>query len=317
MPRPMPILLLILPALLLPACSGDEPDPTTATTATTAGSDSDTPTVYTTFYPVAYFTERIAGDAVNVELPLPDDADPIFYSPSPEQIERYQQADLIVTNGAHFEKWVEKTSLPPSRLVRSAEPFADNLIRYEEAVTHTHGPSGEHTHEGIDGHTWLDPNLAKQQAAAIRDALIDLLPDKREQFEQNYDRLAAVLDVLDGELRRLSDSADTPLLASHPAYNYLARRYGWNIHNLDLDPAAALSDEQLDEIEHIIEDHHPARIILWEERPLSATAERLESELGITSVVFSPCEMPPEAGDYLTVMNENIEHLRAAWADGE
>jgi len=104
----------------------------------------ETPTVSPTFYPTEYFPSRIGGDHVLVTLPLPPDADPIFWQPSREQIAAYQEADLIVINGADFEKWIATASLPESRIVDTAAAFEDDFVTYE-TTTHAHGPGG-HEH---------------------------------------------------------------------------------------------------------------------------------------------------------------------------
>ncbi len=275
------------------------------------------PRVYTTFYPTTYFARRIGGDCVEVVCPLPAQADPIVWRPPPATIEAYQQADLIVINGAGFEKWVETVILPPSRVVDTAEPLAEQLLKYEGAITHSHGPAGQHSHEGVDGHTWLDPIHAKVQADEIRKALALLLPEHAEKFQADYRKLAADLDTLDQSLTELSDILkDQHLLASHPAYNYLAKRYGWELTSLDLDPAAMPDDETLAEIRGTLESK-PAGVILWESPPQRQIAERLKDEFGLVSVTFSPCESLDRAAiaggeDYLTVMNENIANLRDA-----
>ena len=120
------------------------------------------PLVYTTFYPTTYFAARIGGARVRVVCPLPDGEDPIFWLPDAETIRAYQQADLIVVNDAGFEKWVDKVSLPDAKVVRTARPFRAEWLTYEKAVEHSHGKGGEHAHQGTDGHTWLDPRLAKR-----------------------------------------------------------------------------------------------------------------------------------------------------------
>ena len=58
-------------------------------------------------------------------------------------------------------------------------------------------------------------------------------------------------------------------------------------------------------------DAHPARVMLWEGAPVQETATRLQS-LGIDVVVFSPAGNRPEAGDFMTVMQENLQQLEAA-----
>ena len=161
------------------------------------------PVIYTTFYPTTYFTQRIGGDDVRVVCPCPVDADPAFWMPDDEAVAAYQQADLIVINGASFEKGLAKVTLPESRVVDTTKPLADELIILKKAVTHAHGPAGEHSHEGIDGHTWLDPINAKIQAGEIRNALVERMPDRAETFERGYAGLVKDLDALDARLKAL------------------------------------------------------------------------------------------------------------------
>ncbi len=296
---------LLLVCLILPACGEREPE---------QGTSFGPPVVYTTFYPTTYFAQRLAGDLVEVVCPVPPDADAIFWKPATEIISKYQAADLIIVNGAGFEKWVETCSLPLARIVDTAKPLQADLVRFESGVTHTHGPAGAHAHEGIDGHTWLDPQNAKVQAGEIASALKKLLPGQVATIDQNAVALAADLDSLDREYQSLVSRYEGELiLASHPAYNYLKKRYGLNLVSLDLDPEAMPDAEVIAALAEA-QEKSPARYILWESAPTSEIKDRFLSELGLTSVVFSPCELMDaetiEAGeDYLTVMRRNIQDL--------
>jgi len=291
---------LLLLAVALAGCSNTETPP----------QQSKIPEVCTTFYPTTYFTQRIAGALADVTCPLPADEDPITWMPDPKAIAAYQQADLVVINGAGFEKWVAKVSLPPSKLVDTARPLAGELVKFTTAITHSHGPGGQHDHTGTDGHTWLDPHNAKIQATEIHKALVRLLPAHVDKLTANHAALVADLDALDASLIELSaELKGRRLLASHPAYNYLTKRYKWNITNLDLDPETAPSDETIDDIRKQLRQIYPRpRIILWEGKPMQAATERLKKDLGLVSVVFSPCEQPPDQpGDYLSRMRHNIK----------
>lgn len=271
--------------------------------------------VYTTFFPTSDFARRLGGELVEVTLPLPTDADPIFWIPDSAALAGYQRADLVVLNGAGFEKWVDKVSLPLSRVVSTARGFEEEWLRYEDAVEHVHGPTGRHSHAGLDGHTWLDPTLAKRQARAIADALVARRPDGRAGIEARYAKLAAELDGLDARWRRIATAiGDRPLLASHPAYHYAARRYGLDVHSLDLDPQTPLTDAQWVELE-TGRATRPATLMLWEAVPLATTRAALKSRLGVESVVFTPAEQPPvPPAGFVAVMTANLDRLEAAAA---
>jgi len=276
----------------------------------------DRPSVYTTFYPTTWMTERIAGDLAEVVCPVPADADPIFWKPTRKSIAAYQSADLIVTNGAKFEKWVGMAELPMRTVVRTANRFKDQWIEFDEGVTHSHGPEGAHTHKGIDGHTWLDPILAKEQAMAILTGLNRLLPDDVGVLRERWNLLAADLDKLHQEMVALGKPAEgEALVASHPAYNYLARRLGWTVVNLDFDPEEMPSDDAFAEAKHLLEHRgFRYRAMLWEGAPTPEIAAATEQRLGVKSIEFSPCEMlsPDDRHkgvDYLSVMRANLARL--------
>jgi zinc transport system substrate-binding protein len=262
---------------------------------------SDGKTVLTTFYPTQYFAERIAGDSLTVDCPVPEGADPIFWQPDRGSLQRYQAADLIIINGAQFEKWLATASLPESRIVDTAKSFEQDFIRYE-TTTHKHGSAGEHSHDGIDGHTWLDPINAKVQAATIRQELAKRWPEHAAAFEKNFAELVADLDALDAACKEV-DPAQA-ILASHPAYNYIARRYGWRVTNVDLDPETLPAKDA-------IPAGHPAKVILWESMPREKTIALLEKQHGLKSIVFSPAELKGEE-DYLATMHANIARLKEA-----
>ena len=190
--------------------------PAAGTSSEAAKSAGQQPVVYTTFYPTTYFAQRIGGDSVKVVCPCPADADPAFWMPDEKTVAAYQRADLIIVNGASFEKGRAKVTLPESRIVETAKPLTDELIVLEEAVTHTHGPEGEHSHEGIDGHTWLDPINARIQAGEIRNALVERFPDHAEEFEQGYAGLVRDLDALDVRLKALAGKLGDQVLLSVP-----------------------------------------------------------------------------------------------------
>jgi zinc transport system substrate-binding protein len=103
--------------------------------------------VYVVNYPLQYFAERIGGEHVNVVFPAPADVDPAYWMPDTKTISDYQQADLILLNGAGYARWVNRVTLPRFRMVNTSAGFKDRYIEAAEILTHSHGSEGKHAHE--------------------------------------------------------------------------------------------------------------------------------------------------------------------------
>ena len=267
--------------------------------------------VYTVNYPLAYFAERIAGDQAEVVFPAPPDVDPAFWMPDTGTITAYQGADLILLNGAGYAKWISRVSLPRLRMVDTSKPFADRFLQ-QLMTSHSHGPGGDHSHSGTALATWLDPGQAVQQAEAITAALTRKRPAAKHLFETNLEGLKSDLLALDERLARVTTKAiGRSILASHPVYQYLARRYGLNLESVMWEPDEVPSETQWVELAQLLKEH-PARWMLWEADPASESVERLRS-LGVKSIVFDPCGNRPGVGDFLSVMLKNAVNLEDAY----
>lgn len=265
-------------------------------------------TVYTVNYPLTYFAERIGGEHVNVVFPAPPDIDPAFWTPDTETVRKYQQADLIILNGAGYEKWTKKVSLPMLRTVDTSKAFKNNLIHIETNVTHSHGPGGDHSHGGTAFTTWLDFSQAVLQAEAIYKALSRKAPDYKTNFTENLEVLKKDLLELDEQMAAMNvKKSGLPLVGSHPVYQYMARRYNLNLKMVMWEPDADPSETQWKHLQGLVKAH-PAEWMIWEGEPLPGSAKRLQ-DMNIQSQVFSPCFARPHQGNFLTVMQQNIKNM--------
>lgn len=263
-------------------------------------------------YPLAYLTETIGGGMVKVWFVVPNNVDPQFWQPSDEAIERMQQADLIVLNGASYEKWRRQVTLPEARVIDTSAAFADELIEIPDAVTHSHGPHGTHTHAGTATITWLDFNQARLQADAILADLVERLPADDFMLRRPHAEVSRELESLDELMLALGQQLDgTPVLASHPVYHYLARRYHLNLRSVDWEPDEAPDEEQWAQLDGLLE-RHPAKVMLWERQPLVETFNAL-ARRGVAVVVFNPVSNRPEHGDFLSIMRQNVAHFDLWW----
>ncbi|MCB1211934.1 MAG: zinc ABC transporter substrate-binding protein, partial [Verrucomicrobiales bacterium] len=259
----------------------------------------DKPQVYATNYPLKWFADKMAGSAANVVYPAPPDEDPAFWKPADDVVAAFQEADLILMNGATYSKWADKVTLPSSKIVDTSAGFAPNFIVTQGEVTHSHGPGGAHSHSGTAFTTWLDLQQGIQQAAAVRDALQKLIPAQKDQITERFNEIKATLESLDQRLLAVGKRINNaPIVASHPIYQYLARRYGINLKPMLWEPEVVPDDKAMTDLQTLIATH-PAKWMIWEGEPAAESVAKLKA-IGIESVVFDPCGNTPDSGDFIS-----------------
>lgn len=272
--------------------------------------------VATSFYPTSYFATRIGSDLIEVVCPLPEGQDPASWQPSDEALSIFQEADLVILNGAGFEGWAATASLPVGRVVNSSNVFSSRWLQ-KEGMTHSHGPEGVPSGEALDGHTWLDPELAILQAREIHQALLRKLPGDRALLAGNLLSLERDLMLLDEKLHSLPTSSENlSIIAAAPVYRYLAGNQSWKLISLDLDRQAPMVGASRLQVERAVQTAS-GRVLLWPRLPSAQMVEELRQAFGVHCVFFSPCAVDPgPQGDYISVMEANIEGLRFALEEG-
>jgi zinc transport system substrate-binding protein len=121
-----------------------------------------------------------------------------------------------------------------------------------------------------------------------------------QELMQLDSRLAEVFAKLDGR----------PVLFSHPVYQYLQHHYGINGRSVHWEPEQEPTTTAWIAVQQIITTHS-ATIMIWEDEPLTSTAQRL-SDAGVTSVYFHTVANRPGHGDYLSAMRANVERIASA-----
>ncbi len=302
-------LMLISIVLLFAGCGGAGNQ---AETEGASAENSEGTLVVTSNYPTYFYASRIAAGVVGApEIVFPDiDGDPAYWTPSAEQIQLLQSADVMILNGAGAEPWLNLITLDPRHLVDTSVNIAGRLIPLEDSVQHQHGPEGEHSHEGTAFTTWLDPQLAIAQAEVVTSALVELVPSGEVLFRGNVADLEQELVALDTRLAEVfARLGGQPVLFSHPVYQYLQRRYGINGESVHWEPDAEPTTSAWIALQQILATHR-ATIMIWEDEPLMSTAQRL-SDAGITSVPFHTVANRPNQGDYFSVMSDNAARLES------
>lgn len=187
-------------------------------------------TVAATIFPLADITQNIGGDLVETVTLLPAGASPHTFEPTPAQMSKVAQADLLVRVGAGLDDWVAGLVAANSRAVRvvAVEAIGKEALPYVPEAGGTHEGHDHSTHhETVDPHVWLDPVLVRDRIApAIAAALCQVAPEHRQRFAQNLARYQQKLTSLDAEIRtQLAGLEGASFVTLHGAWQYFGKRY--------------------------------------------------------------------------------------------
>ena len=290
------VLLLLL--LSLPGCGG----------STGSSTETKKPHVIATSYPLASVTQMLAGPHITLDYPVPVEEEAALWKPTEEQVLALQQADLVLLNGAGHEPWTERVTLSPLNQAVTALGVREQWIRVKDAITHSHGPGGTHTHTGLAPQTWLDPLLFIEQVRVAALSLQKLLPEQAEAIATEQAKLESELQaILADWLTFAGKIKDKPLIASHPVYHYPARRYQWNLQNVHFEPTAAPTAAEWSEFDELLKTH-PAKVMLWEAEPLPETRQQLQQRQ-IEILILDPLAAGNPETNVLEAMRNNLQPL--------
>lgn len=186
-------------------------------TARTAAHADPRPVVLTTFSVLADLTRSVAGDHIRVESITKVGTEIHGYEPTPSDLVRAQDADLILDNGLGLERWFE-------RFVLSLD--APHVV-LSEGVEPVDIRSGDY--KGLPNpHAWMSPKAAQIYVDNISAALSDLDPVNSREYAANGAALKQELQILLTELQAaFGTGSGTPALVTcEGAFSYLARDAG-------------------------------------------------------------------------------------------
>lgn len=84
-----------------------------------------------------------------------------------------------------------------------------------EAEAHEH-EGHDHDHGDIDPHVWLSPTISQDLALAIKNTLVEKMPEQEATFNSNYEALVKELQDLDSDFKAMADGAqDKTFFVSH------------------------------------------------------------------------------------------------------
>lgn len=204
--------------------SGGAADPD----ANSSSYSSSKPIVLTTFTVLADIASNVAGEHLQVESITKIGAEIHGYEPTPGDLRRASQADLILDNGlgleAWFEQFVSELDVPHVVVSDGVEPIQ----------------IGEGDYAGrANPHAWMSPSNVQRYVDAMVVAFSEMDPAHAADFERNGAAYNAELQTVQDELIARLDAvpeSQRALVTCEGAFSYLARdaglteRYLWAVN---------------------------------------------------------------------------------------
>jgi zinc transport system substrate-binding protein len=285
------------------------------TIASINGNKASKVKVVASFYPIYYFVQKIGGDRVEVSSIIPPGVEPHDWEPTIQQRLKAESSDMIVYNGAGFEKWIDeidaKFRVDTSEGLELLEGSSKGGDHQTSASAHTD------LNENADPHIWLDPILAKYQIEKIRDGLIKIDPANTNYYNGNAKKFIAELDSLDAFIRsELSNCDKIDFIAFHNAFTYFSNRYGLNQHSVyGVSPEGDILPQRLQEIIKLSRELNIDTIYaedLIDPRLVNVIATEIPNgKVLILSPIEGIDEEEQKAGKgYIDKMRQNVENLK-------
>jgi zinc/manganese transport system substrate-binding protein len=284
-------------ALLAAGCSGGGATPS-----------GGVPSVVVTTPVLGAVVADLVGDRATVTVLMGNGVDPHDWSPSAQDIERVEKADLVVANGLGLEESLEKP-------LSEAEKRGVVVFRATDHVTvreRASGEAGDADAAGLDPHFWVDPLAMRDVVLALAPVLDGVGVDVADRAPALATRLVE-LDEATRATLSVIPTARRLLVTGHESMGYFADRYGFRlvgavVHGLTSQGEVAAGE--LADLRAAIEDEG-VTVIFAEIGTPTAVVEAIGRETG-AAVVTLPSHTLPADGSYVTFIGQIAAAVAAA-----
>jgi manganese/iron transport system substrate-binding protein len=262
--------------------------------------------VVTSFTIIADMAREVAGDAAEVESITKPGSEIHGYDPTPKDIVKAQQADLVLWNGMNLELWFEK--------------FFENVKEVPSAVL-TEGVTPMGITEGPytgkpNPHAWMSPANAAIYVENIRKALVKVDPANEATYTANAAAYTAKIKALDEPVRQKLAAIPAEqrwLVTSEGAFSYLCANY--DLKPLYLWPINADAQGTPQQVRAVIDAVRANRIpVVFSEstvsdKPARQVAQETGARYGGVLYVDSLTDADGPAPSYLKLLEANADTI--------
>lgn len=310
--------------------------------ATTAAVTEQKLRIVTTIFPQYDFARQIGGDYAEVSMLLKPGAETHSFEPTPQDIKTIQAADLFIYVGGENDVWVDSIldslggKKPDTlKLLDCVATVEEELVEgmQDEHDGHNDHDAEAETHEGMeatpeakeqeaeaDEHVWTSPVNAIRIVEKITAVMSEKDPVHAGTFAANSAAYQKELEQLDADFREVVQGGQRKviLFGDRFPFRYLAEEYGLSYYaafrgcSTETEASAATVAFLIGKVK---EEKLPVVFVM--ENSNGKIADSISEATGAQKSALYSChnqtkEQHESNATYLSIMQENLENLRAA-----
>lgn len=262
--------------------------------------------VVTTFTIIEDIAKNVAKDTAEVVSITKPGAEIHDYEPTPKDIIKAHNADLILNNGLNLERWFEKflthlKDTPSVVVTENIEP----LSIYEGEYKNKPNP-----------HAWMSPTNALIYIENIKNAFMKYDPKNAEIYKKNAEIYSKKVKDIDAPLRKRLLNIDKEkryLVTSEGAFSYLTKDYDFK--ELYLWPINADQQGSPKQVSSLIDKVKKLKIpVVFSEstisdKPIKQVAKETGAKYGGVLYVDSLSEKDGKVPSYLDLLKVTVETI--------
>lgn len=249
--------------------------------------------VAVTIVPQATFVKAVGGDLIDVVTMVPPGGNPENYSPTPQQMMEFSNAQIYFAIGVPSEK---ATILPKIKDLNSNI----KLLDLPELVDQKYPPHVFATGER-DPHMWLSPRRVKEIVLITAEELSQLDPAHRDIFAANAQAYNTQLDQLDQDIKTsLAGLSNKTIIVYHPAFGYFAEDYGLNMVALEEEGKEATAINLQKVIDLAKKEN--IKVIFYQAEIDSKQSHTMAAEIGGQAEMIAPLDP-----DYINNLQKTVQ----------
>jgi len=259
--------------------------------------------VVSTIFPFSDMAKRLGGEYVESNVLVPAGSSPHTYEPTVSDVEKLNNADVVLVVGAGMDDWVRKMMI-------DSGIDEDKIVDLSKFVTLRNFNEGEEG-QSVDPHYWVSPKRVLEFLDDITAKYKEVDGDNAVAYDGRLKNYTEEMTQLDAEIREVvAGYSRKEIVTLHDAFGYFADDYGLTIAGV-IEPISGSEPtaQQIEELENKIRELNvPA--VYGEPQLSTKIVDSLQNDLQIKVGTLDPLGGVEARLSYVGTVKFNLTELK-------